>query len=120
MKLADYECEWCSKHMCELHIHHLTYVRIFKEKDSDVKVLCPTCHKWGDKIRKLIKDAKGSKSTRSVVKVFEEKFGYPDMKKNDRRHVVKFYKEIVKALDCLEVMKSLNSKVRKAILKELK
>lgn len=37
-------CEVCgSDH--NIHVHHLTYKRIFRERLTDLKVLCGKCHK---------------------------------------------------------------------------
>jgi hypothetical protein len=39
-------CEACSKPMKpnKLHLHHKTYERLFDEKESDLELLCPSCH----------------------------------------------------------------------------
>lgn len=35
-----------------LHVHHLTYEKLFKERLSDVELLCVPCHKKADEKRK--------------------------------------------------------------------
>jgi hypothetical protein len=36
-------CERC-KSRSATHIHHLTYIRIFKERPDDLMALCQKCH----------------------------------------------------------------------------
>lgn len=43
LKRAGYKCEKCTTTK-NLHVHHKTYKRIFKEKMSDLIVLCSICH----------------------------------------------------------------------------
>lgn len=43
-KEAGYVCQDCGATNVPLHVHHLTYERRGKERLSDVKVLCQTCH----------------------------------------------------------------------------
>lgn len=38
-----FKCESCGSDK-ELHVHHLTYERLGKEKFSDLQVLCRVCH----------------------------------------------------------------------------
>lgn len=45
------KCEICAS-KGKLHLHHLTYVRLYDELDTDLAVLCDECHmavhgKWG-------------------------------------------------------------------------
>lgn len=44
---ANYLCQRCGSHgsLRELHTHHRTYKRLYKERLSDVEVLCATCHR---------------------------------------------------------------------------
>jgi len=37
-------CEDCASDSGTLHLHHLTYKRFGKERDSDVRILCVSCH----------------------------------------------------------------------------
>ena len=37
-------CSKCGKEK-NLHVHHLTYKNIFKEKNEDLIVLCKSCHR---------------------------------------------------------------------------
>lgn len=43
-KKAEYICQDCGAMGVSLHVHHLTYERRGKERLSDVKVLCKSCH----------------------------------------------------------------------------
>ena len=38
-------CEICGKELKKYNIHHLTYERIGNEKEEDLMLLCPKCHK---------------------------------------------------------------------------
>lgn len=40
----DSRCEQCTR-TSALHIHHLTYERRGRERDSDLRVLCARCHR---------------------------------------------------------------------------
>lgn len=44
------KCEDCGYEK-GLHIHHLTYKRIYKERLSDLKILCSECHKKAHNIK---------------------------------------------------------------------
>jgi phage terminase large subunit GpA-like protein len=35
-----------------LQLHHLTYERLGRERDSDLELLCPTCHEEADQERR--------------------------------------------------------------------
>lgn len=59
--IADrkWRCEVCGSGF-KLHVHHLTYVRLFDELDTDLAVLCDECHgavhgKWA-LLRKRVAD----------------------------------------------------------------
>lgn len=43
VKSSNFQCEVCSSN-ANLNVHHLTYVRLGSEKDSDLMVLCRGCH----------------------------------------------------------------------------
>ena len=117
LEMADYECEWCSKHGCALHVHHLTYTNFMHEHDDDVIVLCPACHKHADIIRKLIKGKVNNPLIRNILK----KRGYPfNMKLKSRRHVIKLKKDLKKANDMLKKIDNLNSKDVKKLQRYLK
>jgi hypothetical protein len=64
------KCEACDKPMKpnKLHLHHLTYDRLFDERESDLQLLCPACHAFahdkptlrifkGEKVKKWKKKA---------------------------------------------------------------
>lgn len=36
-----------------LQVHHLTYARLGKEKLSDLRVTCESCHKKADEVRRF-------------------------------------------------------------------
>jgi hypothetical protein len=42
---ADNKCQLCNKGNLTLHVHHRTYDNVYKEKLSDLIVLCENCHK---------------------------------------------------------------------------
>jgi len=43
-RLHKYRCKYC-KSKIKLQCHHLTYTRIFHEKQSDLVCVCEKCHK---------------------------------------------------------------------------
>lgn len=54
LKRAEYRCQVCYSPN-NLHVHHRTYERRGKEKDSDLTVLCSECHKLFHDNRRLAK-----------------------------------------------------------------
>ena len=50
---VDWCCENCGAEwgMTALDVHHLTYERLGREKDEDLRVLCRACH--GDEHRQM-------------------------------------------------------------------
>lgn len=44
------DCGWNFK-VDQLEVHHLTYERLGKERDTDLIVVCSRCHKKQDKVR---------------------------------------------------------------------
>jgi hypothetical protein len=44
LKRSGFQCSKCPARR-ELHVHHKTYERLGMERDSDVEVLCSTCHR---------------------------------------------------------------------------
>lgn len=57
---ADFRCALCATKVCDwskLEIHHKTYDRLGRERDSDLEVLCKQCHE--------IRDADRSRDTAS-------------------------------------------------------
>lgn len=51
LKLASYRCQKCAAGR-GLQVHHLTYDRIGREWDSDLEVLCESCHR-GETVRQM-------------------------------------------------------------------
>lgn len=51
------KCELCLSSK-NLHIHHLTYERIFNEDLKDLQVLCRKCHESTHNITKKVKSKK--------------------------------------------------------------
>ena len=43
LKLENYTCEYCKKRE-NLEVHHLTYIRLYRELMTDLAVLCDNCH----------------------------------------------------------------------------
>jgi len=44
LKRASYECQECGAIHGELHVHHITYKRLGRERLRDLRVLCADCH----------------------------------------------------------------------------
>jgi len=51
------KCELCLSSK-NLHIHHLTYERIFNEQLIDLQILCRKCHEKAHDIHKKVKSKK--------------------------------------------------------------
>lgn len=47
LERAGHRCAVCGKGG-PLHVHHLTYVRCFHERISDLQAVCPACHEIAD------------------------------------------------------------------------
>ena len=52
---AGYTCEGCERDNRTLEVHHLTYLRLGRERDSDLLALCKTCHKRADTLRPIFR-----------------------------------------------------------------
>ena len=44
LKAAGFKCKECGTNEEQLEVHHLTYERLFHERDADLIVLCRSCH----------------------------------------------------------------------------
>ncbi len=44
ISLAGFRCHDCDDRQSELHVHHLNYDRVGRERQSDLRVLCKRCH----------------------------------------------------------------------------
>jgi hypothetical protein len=51
IKTHDHVCERCGEWSDTLELHHKHYRCIGKEKESDVLLLCPACHREADNER---------------------------------------------------------------------
>jgi len=78
----DYECQSCSSNSSNLQCHHLNYNRLFNEDLSDLITTCDTCHKYHDRIRKLVSKMKGVK--RDIAEELLIEYGYPHNFPKDR------------------------------------
>ena len=43
-KARGYRCEHCKATAVQLHVHHLTYIRLGHEKLADLAIVCRPCH----------------------------------------------------------------------------
>jgi 5-methylcytosine-specific restriction endonuclease McrA len=41
---AEWQCALCARHGERLHVHHRTYARLGHERETDLIVLCWSCH----------------------------------------------------------------------------
>lgn len=64
LKRANYKCEIC-KVARAYQVHHKTYKRIFKERDTDLIAICGTCHQ--DK-HKLLTDEEVERRVYELIK----------------------------------------------------
>lgn len=53
LKRAGYKCQYCGASGVLLQVHHLTYARLGKEKQADLRVTCETCHEKADEVRRF-------------------------------------------------------------------
>lgn len=54
MIYAGHKCELCGNRK-GLQCHHRTYIRLYREKLSDLQILCENCHKLADEKRRYSK-----------------------------------------------------------------
>jgi 5-methylcytosine-specific restriction endonuclease McrA len=53
LRRARYTCTGCGRRDRRLEVHHLTYEHLGDEPDDDLVVLCVTCHRRADDLRRL-------------------------------------------------------------------
>lgn len=51
LNYAGHKCENCGSKR-NLECHHLTYIRLYREKLSDLQILCDVCHPIADAQRR--------------------------------------------------------------------
>ncbi len=51
LEKVGYRCERCGRKHKKLEVHHLTYQNLGNEPDTDLKVVCPNCHRVEDRLR---------------------------------------------------------------------
>jgi len=86
MELDNYQCQFCNGVGKTLEVHHLTYDNFMDENLEDLVTTCVNCHKYLDRIRKIIKHFESAYPEKidAVIKFY----GYPhDMPQN--REVLK-------------------------------
>lgn len=95
---ADYECEICSNYGCTLQVHHLTYKNFMNERDEDTLVVCKPCHKYVDRIRKIMKKFRDERSEKYVqAKELLKWRGYPwGIKSQSRKPIKDLWKQLKK------------------------
>lgn len=71
LKQADYKCEICGEDEIALQVHHKHYRNIGNEKDEDLAVLCPNCHK---DVHSEIAKLKGKEFRQKLMKIAVEYF----------------------------------------------
>lgn len=64
LRLAGYKCQDCGLDRSRsggrgLQVHHLTYERLFHERDTDLVALCVKCHERQDRLRREMKAGRG-------------------------------------------------------------
>lgn len=61
-------CERCGRRRRPLHLHHKTYERLGRERDSDLEVVCVSCHRKADAER-AAKGARRSSTARHNARI---------------------------------------------------
>jgi len=98
IELRDSRCDRCNvKRMNKyLHVHHLTYDRIFNEEPGDLELLCVQCHKAEHKKinlkskRKLRSKKPVNKEIKQLIKL---RMG-GEITKHQYREIRKVYKKL--------------------------
>lgn len=67
LRRANYQCERCGTRNTGLQVHHRNYLRLGRERLSDLEALCPDCHKVADETRPPTKVLR--KAHRSVARL---------------------------------------------------
>lgn len=92
------KCERCGskrKQLRFLHIHHLTYKRLFDEEPEDLEILCAPCHRAEHNIgKKRKRDVNKKKSDKKKRKVAQNlaKITRDENKRNNIKNKRKRYK----------------------------
>lgn len=84
-------CEECGS-LRKLHVHHLTYDRLYVEKLEDLKVLCEVCHMEAHKI--ISKDKKKTiniKPKKQLVRINKKNRGIESAKKYKISEIAKMF-----------------------------
>lgn len=86
-------CEECGS-LNKLHIHHLTYDRLYVEKLDDLKVLCEKCHSEAHKI--INKDKKRKtivkkKSKKELIRIKKKNRGIESAEKSKVSEISKMF-----------------------------
>lgn len=58
------KCEKCGR-VSHLQVHHITYDRLFVERDTDLRIECGRCHRWEPSSVAAIKRDGRTRSTRT-------------------------------------------------------
>lgn len=84
------KCELCESEK-HLHIHHLTYERIFNEEPGDLQIVCKLCHEkiHGKKLFKKPVKKKSRKRQPTFTVTKEERKWIKTLRKQKRRAAIK-------------------------------
>jgi len=74
IEIRGQKCERCEKKTKYLHLHHLTYERVFKEEPGDLELLCGGCHATEHRIVKppKAKSISLQKKQRVIIKALRK------------------------------------------------
>lgn len=75
LRKAKFRCAGCVREA--RHVHHLTYVRLGRERLTDLVALCPDCHR-DVHLYHVEHPAKLAKATHQFLQERRELFGVPD------------------------------------------
>jgi len=83
IQIRGEKCERCGEKE-ELHLHHLTYKRLFAEMPEDLELICRDCHKAEHGItkrkrRRKPKDQKMPEATLSQIKILESQLKHNEI-----------------------------------------
>ena len=74
LKLDNYKCTVCGQEDF-LEVHHLTYVRLGRERMEDLRTLCEDCHEDGHGLKPSDSFAQFRREQKRYRKIFIEQYG---------------------------------------------
>lgn len=90
----NYQCQFCDSIGKTLEVHHLSYDNFMNEEIDDLVTTCVNCHKYLDRIRKIIKHFESAYPEK--IQAVIEFYGYPHDMPHDRKVLKSMFKSLEK------------------------